>query len=100
MKFKDEIISIQKLLLNQGILAFTPMILLCDDKEKNDIITDDIIKILHKIHNIKIESSDAILVMDIDGYIGDDTKQEIEYAKSLNKDILYYSDNIILIEDK
>lgn len=91
MKFKDEIISIQKLLLNQGILAFTPMILPCDDKEKNDIITDDI---------IKIESSDAILVMDIDGYIGDDTKQEIEYAKSLNKDILYYSDNIILIEDK
>jgi len=26
------------------------------------------------------------------GYIGDSTKLEIEYAKSLGKDIVYYSD--------
>lgn len=36
--------------------------------------------------------SDAILVVDVDGYIGNATKSEIEFAKSLNKEILYYSD--------
>ena len=32
------------------------------------------------------------LVVNVDGYIGDSTKSEIEYAKSLNKEILYYTD--------
>jgi len=31
---------------------------------------------------------------EIDGYIGNSTNGEIEYAKSLNKEILYYTDLI------
>ena len=44
------------------------------------------------MHKDKIKLSDAILVVNVDGYIGDSTKSEIEYAKSLNKEILYYTD--------
>ena len=47
-----------------------------------------------KMHKEKIKLSDAILVVNVDGYIGDSTKSEIEYAKSLNKEILYYTDLI------
>ena len=39
----------------------------------------------------RIKLSDAILVIDIDNYIGESTKKEIEYAKSLGKEIIYYS---------
>ena len=35
----------------------------------------------------KIDISDAIYVVNVDGYIGTSTKKEIEYAKSLNKEI-------------
>jgi len=42
------------------------------------------------IHRKKIEVSDAIYVVNVDGYIGESTKNEIEYAKSLNKEIIYF----------
>ena len=34
----------------------------------------------------------AILVVNIDDYIGESTRGEIEFARSLNKEILYYKD--------
>ena len=45
---------------------------------------------IDKMHKEKIKLSDAIVVVNVDGYIGSSTKSEIEYAKSLNKEIIYY----------
>lgn len=45
-----------------------------------------------KMHKEKIKLSDAILVVDVNGYIGNSTKSEIEFAKELGKDIIYYGD--------
>lgn len=42
----------------------------------------------------KIKLSDAILVVNVDNYIGSSTKSEIEFAKSLKKEIIYYTDLI------
>ena len=46
--------------------------------------------ILDKIHRKKIDISDAIYVVNINGYIGNSTKNEIEYAKQNNKEIIYH----------
>lgn len=46
--------------------------------------------ILDKIHRKKIDISDAIYVVNIDGYIGNSTKNEIEYAKNNGKEIIYH----------
>ena len=46
-------------------------------------------KILDKIHRKKIDISDAIYVVNINGYIGESTKNEIEYAKQNNKEVIY-----------
>ena len=46
-------------------------------------------EILRKLHFKKIEISDAIYVVNVGGYIGNDTLKEIEYAKSLGKEILF-----------
>ena len=46
--------------------------------------------ILDKIHRKKIDISDAIYVVNIDGYIGNSTKNEIEYAKNKGKEVIYH----------
>ena len=45
--------------------------------------------VLDQMHFRKIEMSDEILVLNVGGYIGDSTSNEIEYAKSLGKTIRY-----------
>lgn len=49
---------------------------------------------LVKMHKERIKLSNAVLVVNVDGYIGSSTKSEIEYAKKLNKEIIYYTDII------
>ena len=48
------------------------------------------VKALDKIHRKKIDISDAIYVVNIDGYIGDSTKNEIEYALKNGKEVIYH----------
>ncbi len=43
---------------------------------------------LEMCHLKKIDISDAIYVVNINGYVGNHTRQEIEYAKSKGKEIL------------
>ena len=50
----------------------------------------DLKGILVDIHHDMIDMSDAILVVNPGGYIGESTSEEIEYAKSLGKEIKYY----------
>lgn len=50
--------------------------------EKNNIV---------KSHYKKIDLSDGIYVVDIDGYIGESVKGEIEYARNKGKDVIYHS---------
>ncbi len=40
-------------------------------------------------HKQKIRMSNAIYVLNLDGYIGSSTKSEIAYAKSLGKQVIY-----------
>lgn len=48
-------------------------------------------RILGASHLVKIEMADEVLVIDVDDYIGDATRSEIEAAKSLEKPIRYWS---------
>ena len=56
-------------------------------KEKNDY-TEDEIQMLGKMHFQKIEMSDGIYVVNFDGYVGESTRNEIEYARKMGKEIL------------
>ena len=46
-----------------------------------------------ELHRIKIDLSDAIFVVNVDGYIGESVKKEIEYAKENGKEIIYLENN-------
>lgn len=61
------------------------------------VYVDDISKLtkesilkLQEDHYNKIDMSDGIYVVNIDGYIGESVKKEIEYAKNNNKEIIYF----------
>ncbi len=47
--------------------------------------------VLDFVQKEKIRQSDLVFVVDCDGYVGCSTKNQIEYSKLLNKNILYYS---------
>lgn len=63
-------------------------------KSSKDAFTEEEALMLDKIHKERIKLSDAILVVNVNDYIGSSTKSEIEFAKSLNKEIIYYTDLI------
>lgn len=90
-KFKKEMIEIAEKMTLKGNCIITPNDLTKTDK---DSYTEEEIIMIDKMHKEKIKISDAILVVNVNGYIGNSTKSEIEYAKSLNKEILYYTDLI------
>lgn len=87
-KFKKEMVEIAEKMTLEGNCMIMPNDL---TKTGKDSYTEDEILMIDKMHKEKIRISDAILVVDVNGYIGNSTKSEIEYAKSLNKEILYYT---------
>ncbi len=89
LRFKNEMIEVAEMLELQENCVLAPIYPTNPDK---DAYTDEEVDILDKMHKEKIKLSDAILVVNVDNYIGGSTKSEIEYAKKLNKEIIYYTD--------
>ena len=84
--------SSRKLAL-EGNCVLTPVYPISENLEK----TEKQLGKLKEANFKRIELSDAILVVNINNYIGDSTKVEIDYAKKLGKEIIYYTN---LIENK
>lgn len=67
---------------------------------KKETFTKEEWEKLQRIALRKLEHMDAILVLDIDGYTGHHTKEEIEYFEKLNRPIYYLSKLKALIDEK
>lgn len=89
LKFKDEIMQITEKMTLQGNCMLSIVYPANPDR---DYYTDEEKDMLGKMHKERIRLSDAILVVNIDHYIGSTTKSEIKYAKALSKEIIYYTD--------
>jgi hypothetical protein len=57
-----------------------------------DTMTEKEKQQLDRMHLAKISMSDMIFVINKNGYIGESTKREIEWAKQLEKKIIYLED--------
>ncbi len=88
-KFQKEMKEITEEMALKGNCMITPIDLIKPNKEA---YTEEQAILLDKMHKEKIKLADAILVVNVNGYIGNSTKSEIEFAKLLNKEILYYTD--------
>lgn len=83
MQFENKMIEIAAKLELEG-----NVVIQCIYFPQNKKLSNFELELLSKLHYKKIEISDAIYVVNINGYIGEATKNEIEYARSLNKEIL------------
>lgn len=91
LKFKKEIMEIVEKMELLGNCMIAPIY---STNPNKDAFTEEEAEMLDKMHKEKIKISDAILVVNVDNYIGSCTKNEIEFAKELNKEIIYYTDII------
>ncbi|ALS37857.1 hypothetical protein ABID30_000475 [Enterococcus rotai] len=89
LKFKDEMMTLGLQMELAGHVILLPIFPINKTKEE---FSEKELAILSNMHKEKIKLSDAILVIDIDSYIGNSTRNEIEFAHSLKKEVLYYTD--------
>ena len=94
VRCKERFLEVAKYMELSGRIVVMPNVY---SKTDNIILTEEDLELLTEIHNKKIEMSDEVFIIDDLGpdgkpYIGYSTKQEIEYAKTLGKPIVYLSE--------
>ena len=93
-RFQEDFLRLQKeLTLTGNVVLSLPFFSHVDGKELfNRTSTENfgfLKKMLDEMHRQKIDMADEIFVVNVDGYVGESTKKEIEYAQSQNKPIKY-----------
>lgn len=96
-KFKDEFLKAQKdLTLKGNIVISVGLFGHSGDSEVWENMDEGTLtktkEMLDDIHKRKIDMSDEIFVINVNGYIGDSTKSEIEYAIKTGKKVNYLED--------
>lgn len=92
-KFKTAFEYLNRAMTLDGFVVYSVAFFTHADGDK---LTDREKKKLDEVHKKKIDNSDGILVIDIDGYIGDSTASEIEYAKLKGKEVTRLSELKVL----
>ena len=93
-RFKDEFMRVQKeLTLKGNIVISVGLFGHSGDDEVWEQMDEGTLtktkKMLDDMHKRKIDMADEIYVINVNGYIGDSTKSEIEYAKAHGKKVNY-----------
>ena len=93
-RFKDEFMEAQKRLTLEGnIVISVGLFGHSGDQEVWENMDEGILtktkEMLDDMHKRKIDMADEIFVINVNGYIGDSTCSEIEYAKAHGKKVRY-----------
>ncbi|MCR8643978.1 hypothetical protein NV379_15100 [Paenibacillus sp. N1-5-1-14] len=91
-KFKDQFEQANAYLTLQGNIVISVAFF---EQSDGFEITEEQAALLGELHFRKIDLSDEIFVIDVDGYIGNSARQEIQYANEKGMKIRYYSDGEI-----
>lgn len=55
------------------------------------VLDEESVRRLGELHRFKIELADELLIIDVDGYVGPATQDEVAYAQKLGKPVRYWS---------
>jgi hypothetical protein len=90
-RFKDEINAANARLTMQGHLVISMGVFGHVDMPDHDWTTDGNTtkKMLDDLHRRKIQLADEIFVINVGGYIGKSTRDEIRYARSIGVGVNY-----------
>lgn len=86
-RFKDEFMEVQKRLTLEGNIVIS--VGLFGHSGDNEVWIEGTKEMLDDMHLRKIDMADEIYVINVDGYIGTSTRNEIEYAKRTGKVVRY-----------
>lgn len=87
-KFKEDFMEQQKLLTLQGYIVIS--VGLFGHSGDDEVWSDSVKEMLDDMHKRKIDMATAgIYVINKNGYIGDSTRSEIEYAESKGIPVTY-----------
>ncbi len=86
-RFKDAFMEAQKRLTMEGNIVIS--VGLFGHSGDDEVWADGMKEMLDDMHRRKIDMADAIFVVNVDGYVGEGTRGEIEYAKHNGKEIMY-----------
>ena len=86
-RFKDEFMGVQKRLTLEGNIVIS--VGLFGHAGDNEVWIEGTKEMLDDMHLRKIDMADDIYVINVDGYIGTSTRNEIEYAKRTGKVVRY-----------
>ncbi len=84
-RFKDQFLEAQKRLTLSGNIVIS--VGLFGHSGDDEVWTDGTKEMLDDMHKRKIDMADGIYVINVDGYIGQSTRSEIEYARSQGKSV-------------
>jgi len=89
LKFQKEMMIVAEKMALEGNCILTPVCPTIENLKRSE----EQLQKLKEEHFKRIELSDAILVINVNNYIGNSTSLEIQYAKELGKEIIYYTDS-------
>ena len=96
-KFKDEFLKAQKdltlkgnIVISVGLFGHSGDFEVWENMDEGTLTKTK--EMLDDIHKRKIEMADEIFVINVNGYVGDSTKSEIEYAIKTGKKVNYLED--------
>ena len=93
VRFWDKIQEMsERLELEKGyvVIGMIPHIMDRDSTESEK-------SLLNELHRTKIDLADAIFVVNVNGYIGENVKKEIAYALENGKEIIYLENDGLVI---
>ena len=89
-RFRKQFFEVAKQLTMEGYNVTMPVLFVKEDINK---LTDDEKKYLNEIHKSKIADADLIYVINYNGYVGNSTREEINWATQLQKKIKYLEED-------
>lgn len=90
LKLQKEMMIVAEKMALEGDCILTPVYPTIENLKRSE----EQLQKLKEEHFKRIELSDAILVINVNNYIENSTSLEIQYAKELGKEIIYYTDLI------
>ena len=86
-RFKDAFLQAQKRLTLEGNIVIS--VGLFGHSGDTEVLTEGVKEMLDDMHKRKIDMADEIFVINVGGYIGESTRNEITYAKSQGIGVRY-----------
>lgn len=86
-RFKTEYLEVTKKLTLEGKIVLSVGLW---NHADNENLNKKQKKKVDELHLRKIDLSDSIYVLNINGYVGQSTRNEIDYATKMGKDIVYH----------